>query len=155
MPSPKSQKSKSLSDLGDLIMDGLGWPSTHESAEWYLQPNPTIPWPNKPHFDPNHPENNHPVLLLDRQIRPTDPPTQTYPCWIRSSTVYSIIRHDKHSHPTKACSLNREGYIVAESSVPIAKEDLLRYFCDEPQNSKLLTQLRRHVDKISQQVGSM
>ena len=159
MPSPKPQTTNSFSDLGDLdlnalITDGLGWNTTYESAEWYLQPNPTIPWPQQPHFDSKHPDNSHPVLLLDRQIRPTDPPTQTYPCWIRTSTGYSTIRHDKHRHASKACSLNLNGYIVTESSVPIAKEDLLRYFCDEPKDSKLLKKLRSHVDKLSRQIES-
>jgi hypothetical protein len=154
MPSSRQQTTNSLSDLGSLIADGLGWATDPESAEWFLQPNKTIPWPEKPHFDSAHPENSHPVLLLDRQIRRSDPPTQTYPCWIRSATVYSIIMHSKHSHPSKACSLNSTGYIVVESSVPIAKEDLIRYFCDEPRDSRLLVELRRHVDKISKQAVS-
>jgi hypothetical protein len=150
MTSKNAEIAKGFDDLADM----LGWSSNTESAEWYLQSNITIPWPNRPHFDTAHPESSHPVLLLDRRIRDDHPPTHTYPCWIRSSTVYSRIKHEKHQHPSKACSLNRTGYIVTESTVPITKEDLLHYFCDEPQTSKLLNQLRQHVDFLVASVGN-
>ena len=150
MTSNQATKKLSLEDLASEF----GFASSEPSAEWYLQPNKTIPWSGKRHFDPSRPDGKHPVLLLDRKIRQSDPPTQTYPCWIRSSTVYSKIQHLKHNHnDNKTCALNATGYFVTESTVPISKEDLKNYFCDEPQNSKLLTYLRLHSESLDKQIG--
>ncbi len=150
MTSNQANRKLSLEDLASAF----GWSGPETSAEWYLQPNKTIPQSGKRHFDPSRPDGKHPVLLLDRKIQKSDPPTQTYPCWIRSATVPSRIQHLKHNHDdNRTCALNALGWFVTESSVPISKEDLKNYFCDEPLDSKLLVSLRRHAKSLDKQIG--
>jgi hypothetical protein len=152
MTSNQSHNKLSLEDLASAF----GWSSPESSAEWYMQSNKTIPQSGKRHFDQAKPDAKHPVLLLDRKIRKEDPPTQTYPCWIRSASVYSKIQHLKHNHDdNKVCALNTTGWLVTESTFPISKEDLKNYFCDEPQDSKLLIYLRRHSESLDKQIGGV
>ncbi len=148
MSSKKDRKPLSLNEIGEA----LGLPPTTNCAEWYLQPNTTIPWENG-HFDPNNPAGKHPVLLLDHYIREDHHPDTSYPCWIRSASIYSLIQHPKHSHSNKTCSINAFGWIVTETTIPITKRDLQNYFCDEPEDSQLLKHLRKHSNRLNNQLG--
>ena len=150
MTDKENHKSLSLSDIGEA----LGLPPTTNCAEWYLQSNRTIPWPESRHFDPNNPTGKHPVLLLDHYIRKEHHPDTPYPCWIRSSSIPSLIQHLKHSHLNKTCSINALGWMVTETTVPITKQDLQNYFCDEPEDSQLLKQLRKHSNSLNNQLRS-